>query len=80
MTGRALYGQQPETDDPDPTLQTVLEQVGRVHWMNGRELPELHIHPQTVRYRLRQLRELFGETRDDHDLRARLFLALIWPT
>lgn len=39
---------------------------------------ELHIHPQTVRYRLTQLRELFGESLDDPDNRRRLTLALAW--
>ncbi|KAA9160380.1 PucR family transcriptional regulator [Amycolatopsis acidicola] len=39
---------------------------------------ELHIHPQTVRYRLSQLRELFGESLDDPDNRRRLTLALAW--
>lgn len=39
---------------------------------------ELHIHPQTVRYRMTQLRELFGEQLDDPDNRPRLMLALAW--
>jgi PucR C-terminal helix-turn-helix domain/GGDEF-like domain len=39
---------------------------------------ELHIHPQTVRYRLSQLRELFGDSLDDPDNRRRLTLALAW--
>lgn len=39
---------------------------------------ELHIHPQTVRYRLDQLREVFGEALDDPAQRAQLFLALVW--
>jgi PucR-like helix-turn-helix protein len=39
---------------------------------------ELHIHPQTVSYRLSQLRELFGEALDDPDNRRRLTLALAW--
>lgn len=39
---------------------------------------ELHIHPQTVRYRMTQLRELFGESLDDPDNRRRLTLALAW--
>jgi hypothetical protein len=42
---------------------------------------ELHIHPQTVRYRLTQLHELFGPALDDPATRARLTLALAWgPT
>jgi hypothetical protein len=39
---------------------------------------ELHIHPQTVRYRLSQLRELFGDSLDDPENRRRLTLALAW--
>ncbi|SDF09224.1 PucR family transcriptional regulator [Pseudonocardia oroxyli] len=39
---------------------------------------ELHVHPQTVRYRLARLYELFGPGLDDPDLRARLLLALAW--
>ncbi|MGH3498363.1 MAG: PucR family transcriptional regulator [Nocardioidaceae bacterium] len=39
---------------------------------------ELHIHPQTVRYRLGQLRDVLGEAMDDPDRRARLFLAVAW--
>ncbi len=38
----------------------------------------LHIHPQTVRYRMTQLHNLFGEALDDPDNRARLTLALAW--
>ncbi|TCN41720.1 PucR-like helix-turn-helix protein [Kribbella orskensis] len=40
---------------------------------------ELHIHPQTVRYRVAQLRERFGDQLDSPRSRARLFLALVWP-
>lgn len=39
---------------------------------------DLHIHPQTVRYRLKQLREAFGPALDDPDSRLRLTLALAW--
>jgi hypothetical protein len=38
----------------------------------------LHVHPQTVRYRLRQLRELFGSALDDPVNRRRLMLAVCW--
>lgn len=37
---------------------------------------ELHTHPQTVRYRMRRLRELFGPALDDPDARLTLHLAL----
>jgi hypothetical protein len=39
---------------------------------------QLHIHPQTVRYRMTQLHDLFGPALDDPDSRARLTLALAW--
>lgn len=39
---------------------------------------ELRVHPQTVRYRLAQLRELLGDQMSDPSSRARLFLALAW--
>jgi hypothetical protein len=38
----------------------------------------LHVHPQTVRYRLTQLRQLFGPALDDPTTRLRLTLALCW--
>jgi hypothetical protein len=37
---------------------------------------ELHIHPQTVRYRVGQLRSIFGDELDSPDARAKMFLAL----
>ena len=36
----------------------------------------LHVHPQTIRYRLRQVSELFGDALADPDTRFRLLLAL----
>jgi PucR C-terminal helix-turn-helix domain len=36
----------------------------------------LHLHPQTIRYRLTRLRELFGDQLDDPDARFELELAL----
>jgi DNA-binding PucR family transcriptional regulator len=41
---------------------------------------ELHIHPQTVRYRMSQLHDLFGPALDDPATRTRLTLALAWGT
>jgi PucR-like helix-turn-helix protein len=53
------------------TLAAWLDHQGSV-----REIAEaLHVHPQTVRYRLAQLRELFGEQLDDHRARFELTLA-----
>ncbi|WGL53021.1 helix-turn-helix domain-containing protein [Nocardioides sp. BP30] len=39
---------------------------------------ELHVHPQTVSYRLGRLRDLFGEQLDSPRERSRLLLALGW--
>jgi hypothetical protein len=39
---------------------------------------ELHVHPQTVRYRMGRLHDLFGDSLDDPAVRARLMLALAW--
>lgn len=36
----------------------------------------LHVHPQTIRYRIRQLNGLFGDALTDPDTRFRLLLAL----
>ena len=36
----------------------------------------LHVHPQTVRYRLTRLRELYGDLLEDPDARFELELAL----
>ena len=39
---------------------------------------DLHIHPQTVRYRMAQLHELFGPVLSEPAGRAQLMLALAW--
>jgi PucR C-terminal helix-turn-helix domain len=39
---------------------------------------ELHVHPQTIRYRLARLRELFGAVLDEPDARMKLTLVLAW--
>jgi hypothetical protein len=45
--------------------------------MNANEVAaRLHVHPQTVRHRLRQLARLFGEQMRDPDLRFELEIAL----
>jgi DNA-binding PucR family transcriptional regulator len=37
---------------------------------------DLHVHPQTVRYRMTQLRELYGEKLADPDVVLQLTVAL----
>jgi PucR C-terminal helix-turn-helix domain len=54
------------------TLRAWLDRPGQVRAVAA----ELDVHPQTVRYRLRQLRELFGDRLDDADARFELSLAL----
>ncbi|MBX6388354.1 MAG: helix-turn-helix domain-containing protein, partial [Frankia sp.] len=52
-----------------------------LHWLTlrgqrGLVAQRLHIHPQTVRYRVLRLRELFGDALDDPDARFELELVL----
>jgi hypothetical protein len=54
------------------TLAAWLDEPGQV----TRVAERLHVHPQTVRYRMAQLRELFGDRLDDADARFELALAL----
>ncbi|MEO3874479.1 helix-turn-helix domain-containing protein [Nonomuraea sp. B12E4] len=42
----------------------------------GEVAARLHVHPQTVRYRLRQLEELYGDQLTDPDIRFELEIAL----
>jgi hypothetical protein len=56
------------------TLAAWLRHMGDRHAI----ATELHVHPQTVRYRLARLHELFGDQLDDPATRARLTLALAW--
>ncbi|MGH2839149.1 MAG: PucR family transcriptional regulator [Thermoleophilaceae bacterium] len=54
------------------TLRAYLDHRGNAAAM----ATDLHLHPQTVRYRLRQLRELFGDELEDPQARFELELAL----
>ncbi|HVL97547.1 MAG TPA: helix-turn-helix domain-containing protein [Solirubrobacteraceae bacterium] len=54
------------------TLRAWLDRPGQVQAIAA----ALGVHPQTVRYRLRQLRELFGARLEDPDARFELALAL----
>ena len=42
----------------------------------GQTAARLHIHPQTARYRMNQLRRMFGPALDDPDTRFELEMAL----
>jgi len=54
------------------TLRAWLDQPGQVQRVGE----VLHVHPQTVRYRLAKLRELLGAQLDDPEMRFRLAFAL----
>lgn len=56
------------------TLKSWLWNMGDRHAMAD----ELHIHPQTVRYRMDRLHDVFGDTLDSPRERARMYLALTW--
>jgi hypothetical protein len=50
-----------------------------VHMGDSRQVAaDLQVHPQTVRYRLARLRELFGPELEDPRVRVELLLALAW--
>ncbi len=54
------------------TLHAWLTHLGR----RGEVAEALHIHPQTVRYRMNQLRELYGDRLDDPRVVQQLVIAL----
>lgn len=54
------------------TLRAWLDHPGQI----SRIAETLHVHPQTVRYRVGQLRELFGERLENPDARFELQLAV----
>ncbi len=54
------------------TLRAWLDEQGEIALVAAR----LHVHPQTVRYRLRRLRELLGDALDHPESRLELALAL----
>ncbi|MEJ2577860.1 MAG: helix-turn-helix domain-containing protein [Kineosporiaceae bacterium] len=50
------------------------------HWgARGEVAAELYVHPQTVSYRMKRVRELLGTALDDPDIRFELLLALSVP-
>ncbi len=76
LSGQALAplrGLRPEQADRlAETLLAWLESADNA----GLAASRLHVHPQTVRYRLRQLTELFGDSLNDPDARFGLQVAL----
>jgi PucR C-terminal helix-turn-helix domain len=69
-------------DAAAPAIRQALRETLRA-WLvhmgdNRRVAAELRVHPQTVRYRLGRLHELFGSELDDPGVRLELLLALAW--
>ena len=56
----------------EATLRAWVDRPGQIQAIAA----TLGVHPQTVRYRMGRLRELFGERLDDPDARFELALAL----
>jgi hypothetical protein len=67
-------------DDLTPAARNRMEETALAYVQQGGNAAAmaraLHLHPQTIRYRLGRLRELFGESLDDPDGRFELELAL----
>ncbi|MCM3885938.1 helix-turn-helix domain-containing protein, partial [Frankia sp. R82] len=69
----------PLDDLPSRTRERLAETL--LYWLSlrgqrGLIAEHLHIHPQTVRYRVNQLRDLFGPSLEDPDIRFDLELVL----
>jgi len=62
-------------DQADRLAGTLLAWLESADDANAAAL-RLHVHPQTIRYRLRQVSQLFGDALTDPDARFRLLLAL----
>ena len=64
---------------PKMTLQQLRDLMAVVEHGGFRAAARaLHVHPQTVRYRMGQLHTLFGSALDSPDFRSQLLLALAW--
>jgi PucR-like helix-turn-helix protein len=67
-------------DELTPAARTRMEETALAFVQRGGNAAAmaraLHLHPQTIRYRLGRLRELFGDSLDDPDARFELELAL----
>jgi DNA-binding PucR family transcriptional regulator len=71
----------PLADVPPVTRRRLEETLGAWLTAMGNQQATaraLHVHPQTVRYRLGQLRTIFGPSLDDPDNQRRLMLAVCW--
>jgi PucR C-terminal helix-turn-helix domain len=76
LAARTLAPLDDETDLSRQRLSSTLEAWLRHRGRTEQVAQALHVHPQTVRYRLARLRELFGDRLDAPDGRFELELAL----
>jgi len=76
LAGRALEPLQGETAASRARLSATLHAWLREQGRTEAVARELHVHPQTVRYRLARLRELFGDVLERPDGRFELEVAL----
>lgn len=80
LTARLAARRLGPLDDLTPKAQERMRETALAHVRHhGNAVAmakELHIHPQTARYRIARLRELLGEQLDDPDARFELELAL----
>lgn len=70
---------EPLEDETEASRERLIETLASHLRHQGRVAPvaaELHVHPQTVRYRVNRLRELLGERLDDPDARFAIEAAL----
>lgn len=80
LTARIAARRLAALDDLTPKAQERMRETALAHVRHhGNAVAmatELHIHPQTARYRIARLRELLGDQLDDPDARFELELAL----
>jgi len=73
---RSLAPLRDETDASRARLESTLRAWLRHRGAQAAVAAELGVHPQTVRYRMGRLRELFGGDLDDPEARFALEVAL----
>ncbi|MGH2975741.1 MAG: helix-turn-helix domain-containing protein, partial [Solirubrobacterales bacterium] len=80
LVGRIGSSRLASLDSLTPKARARMEETGLAYVRHGGNAVEmaaaLHLHPQTVRYRIARLRELFGEQLQDPDARFELEIAL----
>jgi hypothetical protein len=80
LTGRLAERRLAPLDELTPAARARMEETALAFVQHGGNAAAmaraLHLHPQTIRYRLTRLRELFGDALADPDARFELELAL----